>query len=94
MSLYTGETGEISKEMRQQIDSKVSEWIEDKRVEFVSGVLFIDNANLLDFECFSFLGRMLESEYAPTIVLSSNRGVSKIRGTKLKSPHGIPMDLL
>lgn len=31
---------------------------------------------------------------SPVVVMASNRGVTKIRGTKYKSPHGIPVDLL
>jgi RuvB-like protein 2 len=49
---------------------------------------------MLDIECFSFLNRALEGEMAPLVVMASNRGVSRIRGTKYKSPHGIPADLL
>jgi RuvB-like protein 2 len=57
-------------------------------------VLFIDEVHMLDMECFSFLNRALESEMAPVLVIATNRGISKIRGTEYKSPHGIPLDLL
>jgi RuvB-like protein 2 len=49
---------------------------------------------MLDIECFSFLNRALEGEMAPLVVMASNRGISRIRGTRYKSPHGIPVDLL
>jgi len=49
---------------------------------------------MLDIECFSFLNRALENELAPLVVMASNRGITRIRGTKYKSPHGIPGDLL
>jgi len=49
---------------------------------------------MLDMECFSFLNRALESELAPVLVIATNRGLSKIRGTDYTSPHGIPLDLL
>jgi len=49
---------------------------------------------MLDIECFSFLNRALEGELAPLVVMASNRGITRIRGTKYKSPHGIPVDLL
>jgi RuvB-like protein 2 len=49
---------------------------------------------MLDIECFSFLNRALEGELAPLVVMASNRGITRIRGTKYKSPHGIPTDLL
>lgn len=31
---------------------------------------------------------------APVLVIATNRGIAKIRGTEYKSPHGIPLDLL
>ena len=49
---------------------------------------------MLDIECFSFLNRALENELAPLVIMASNRGMSKIRGTKFRSPHGLPVDLL
>ena len=70
------------------------EWREEGKAEIVPGVLFIDEVHMLDIECFSFLNRALESEMAPVVVMASNRGMAKIRGTKFKSPHGLPVDLL
>lgn len=49
---------------------------------------------MLDIECFSFLNRALENETAPIVIFATNRGITKIRGTNYKSPHGIPVDLL
>ena len=49
---------------------------------------------MLDIECFSFLNRALEGELAPLVIMASNRGMARIRGTKFRSPHGLPMDLL
>lgn len=49
---------------------------------------------MLDIECFSFLNRALEQELAPLVIMASNRGTTRIRGTKYKSPHGLPVDLL
>lgn len=57
-------------------------------------MLFIDEVHMLDIECFSFLNRALEDDMAPVVIMASNRGVTTIRGTKYKSPHGIPVDLL
>merc|ERR1719433_924556 len=62
--------------------------------EIVPGVLFIDEVHMLDIECFSFLNRALESESAPVVIMATNRGITNIRGTDYKSPHGIPLDLL
>ena len=50
--------------------------------------------HMLDVECFSFLGRALENEMAPILVVATNRGITNIRGTNYKSPHGIPLDFL
>jgi len=94
MALFTGDTGEIKAEIREQIDAKVAEWREEGRATIVPGVLFIDEVHMLDMECFSFLNRALESDLAPVLVIATNRGISKIRGTDYKSPHGIPLDLL
>lgn len=91
---FLGDTGEIKSEVRDQIDSKVGEWREEGKAELVPGVLFIDEAHMLDVECFSFLNRALEADMAPVVIMATNRGVTRIRGTNYTSPHGIPIDLL
>ena len=58
------------------------------------GVLFIDEAHMLDLECFSFLNRTIESELSPLLIMATNRGIVPIRGTSVQSAHGIPEDLL
>lgn len=72
----------------------MAEWREEGKAEIVPGVLFIDEVHMLDIECFSFLNRALENEMAPILVVATNRGITTIRGTSYKSPHGIPIDLL
>ncbi|GAB2277630.1 RuvB-like 2 [Dionaea muscipula] len=94
LALFTGDTGEIRVEVREQIDTKVAEWREEGKAEVVPGVLFIDEVHMLDVECFSFLNRALENEMAPILVVATNRGHTVIRGTNYRSPHGIPIDLL
>jgi len=94
LALFAGDTGEIKTEVREQIDTKVSEWRGEGKADIVPGVLFIDEVHMLDIECFSFLNRALESDLAPVLVLATNRGITTIRGTTYKSPHGIPIDLL
>lgn len=94
LALFAGDTGEIKPELRAQINGKVAEWREEGKAEIVPGVLFIDEVHMLDIECFSFLNRAMENELAPLVVMASNRGITRIRGTKYKSPHGIPADLL
>merc|ERR1712216_496446 len=94
LALFAGDTGEIKAEVREQIDTKVAEWREEGKAEIVPGVLFIDEVHMLDIECFSFLNRALENDMAPVLVVATNRGITKIRGTNYKSPHGLPVDLL
>mmetsp|Transcript_12409 Transcript_12409/g.18289 ORF Transcript_12409/g.18289 Transcript_12409/m.18289 type:complete len:320 (-) Transcript_12409:129-1088(-) len=94
LALFAGDTGEIKTEVREQIDTKVAEWREEGKATIVPGVLFIDEVHMLDIECFSWLNRALESDLAPVLIIATNRGISKIRGTNYKSPHGIPIDLL
>lgn len=94
LALFAGDIGEIKPEVREQIDQKVAEWREEGRAEIVPGVLFIDEVHMLDIECFSFLNRALESDQAPIVIMATNRGITKIRGTNYLSPHGIPLDLL
>ncbi len=85
---------EISPEIRRSVDEQVKKMVESGKAEMMPGVLFIDDAHMLDLEAFSFLTRAMESELAPIIILATNRGVTKIRGTELESPHGMPLDLL
>jgi len=85
---------EIPSEARKQVDETVRKWIEDKKAAIVPGVLFIDDAHMLDIEAFSFLTRAMESEFAPILILATNRGIARIRGTDMESPHGMPLDLL
>jgi len=49
---------------------------------------------MLDIECFTYLNKALESPLAPIVIFATNRGICKIRGTDVISPHGIPVDLL
>jgi RuvB-like protein 2 len=94
LALFAGDTGEIKSEVREQIDGKVAEWREEGKATIHPGVLFIDEVHMLDIECFSFLNRALESEMAPILIMASNRGITKIRGTNYTAPHGVPTDLL
>ncbi|KAK8439339.1 RuvB-like helicase 2 [Candidozyma auris] len=94
LALFSGDTGEIRSEVRDQINTKVAEWKEEGKAEIVPGVLFIDEVHMLDIESFSFINRALEDDFAPIVVMATNRGVSQTRGTNYKSPHGVPMDLL
>lgn len=92
-AVFGGER-EISDEVRKKTDEIVKKMIDEGKAELVPGVLFIDDAHLLDIEAFGFLTKAMESDFAPLIILATNRGVTKIKGTDIESPHGMPRDLL
>lgn len=94
LALFSGETGEIKSEVRDQVNQKISSWQEEGKASVIPGVLFVDEVHMLDIECFSYLNRALEDDLAPIVIMASNRGISKIRGTDYKSPYGLPIDLL
>ena len=94
MALFSGDTGEITSEVRAQINKRVAEWREEGKADIIPGLLFIDEVHMLDIECFSFLNRALEDDLAPILVMATNRGVTRIRGTDYKTAHGLPTDLL
>ena len=85
---------EVTEKLRAEINKVVNGYIDQGVAELVPGVLFIDEVHMLDIECFSWLNRALESALAPVLIIATNRGITKIRGTEYKSPHGIPIDLL
>ena len=85
---------EITEKLRTEINKVVNKYIDQGIAELVPGVLFIDEVHMLDIECFTYLNRALESTLAPIVILATNRGITTIRGTDMKSPHGIPSDLL
>jgi TBP-interacting protein len=96
LSMFFGgaETKEIDTEIRTAVDESVKKMVDEGTAFIHPGVLFIDDSHLLDLEAFSFLGRALESELVPIIILATNRGVTTIRGTDIKSPMGFPLDLI
>ena len=85
---------EITQDIRKQVDKLVKDMVNRGEGELVPGVLFIDDAHMLDIEAYSFLTKALESELAPILILATNRGITRIRGTDIESPHGMPLDLL
>ncbi len=92
--LFGVEEKEIDPEVRATVDQQVKEWVEMGRAEIVPGVMFIDDAHLMDIEALSFISRAMESELVPIIVMATNRGITKIRGTEIEAPFGMPLDLL
>ncbi|MFQ6064848.1 MAG: RuvB-like domain-containing protein [Candidatus Bathyarchaeia archaeon] len=95
-SMFFGgaESKEIDTEIRTAVDKQVKALVDDGKAFIHPGVLFIDDSHLLDLEAFSFLGRAIESELVPIIILATNRGITTIRGTDVKSPMGFPLDLI
>jgi RuvB-like protein 2 len=93
LALFSGDTGEIKQEVREHVNQQVAQWQDEKKGELLPGVLFIDEVHMLDQECFSFLNRAIESESSPILIMASNRGIARVRGTSDFAPHGIPMDL-
>jgi RuvB-like protein 1 (pontin 52) len=85
---------EITDKLRDEINKVVESYIDQGIAELVPGVLFVDEVHMLDLECFTYLNRSLESTIAPIVIFATNRGITTIRGTSLKSPHGIPVDVL
>lgn len=94
LALFNGDTGEISIEVREQVDQKIAAWKEEGKATVIPGVLFIDECHMLNIECHSFLNRALESELSPIIIFATNRGIAQIRGTEYQSPFAMPTDLL
>jgi len=85
---------EVTEKLRLEINKVVNKYIDHGIAELVPGVLFIDEVHMLDIECFTYLNRALESNLSPIVVLATNRGHCIVRGTDIRSPHGVPVDLL
>jgi TBP-interacting protein len=68
--------------------------VEAGKAEIIPGVVFIDECSMLDIETFAFLNRAMEQELAPIIIFATNRGLTTVKGTDVKAPHGMPLDLL
>lgn len=88
------ERKEIGEEVRKRVDEEVKELVEEGRAELIPGVLFIDECSMLDIETYAFLNKAMEQELSPIIIFATNRGITTVRGTDMKSPFGMPLDLL
>lgn len=94
MLLSSSRSKEIDSELRKAIDDNVKKMVKTGKAEIMPGVVFIDECSLLDIETFAFLNRAMEEDLAPIIIFATNRGITEIRGTTIKAPHGMPIDLL
>ena len=92
--LFGGGRREIDSDLRNAIDKNVKQMVSEGKAEIIPGVVFIDECSLLDVETFAFLNRAMEEDLAPIIIFATNRGITEIRGTTIKAPHGMPLDLL
>jgi len=88
------ERKEIGEDVRKRVDEEVKELVEEGRAELIPGVLFIDECSMLDIETYAFLNKAMEQELSPIIIFATNRGITTVRGTDIKSPFGMPLDLL
>ena len=68
----SGLTG-IDTSVRDAVDAKVSAWRTEGKCEMLAGVLLLEEAHLLDLECYAFLNRALENDLVcPLLVLATN----------------------
>ncbi|KAI5181344.1 RuvB-like protein 2 [Nematocida sp. AWRm80] len=83
---------EIPTEVRDTVDAKMCEWIEEGRGTLATGVLFIDESHLLDIECYSFLNTIAELKISPIIIFSTSKESGCIRGTDQIEQYCVPKD--
>lgn len=81
---------EIPSRIREEVDVKVNKQLSTGSAEITPGVLFIDESHMLDVDCYSFLGTVLELPTCPVIILATNKELIKIPGTTEKGMFGIP----
>ncbi|MDP8003653.1 MAG: RuvB-like domain-containing protein, partial [Caldisphaera sp.] len=81
---FLSEERGIDDQIRRQTDEMVKKSTQENKAQLVPGILFIDDAHMLDIEAYSYLTKAMESEYAPIIILATNRGITTIRGTDEK----------
>jgi RuvB-like protein 1 (pontin 52) len=84
----------ITDKLCHEINKVVNVCVDQGAAELVLGFLFVDEDHMLDMECFTYWNRALESTLSPIVIFATNRCIATIRGTEIKSPHGIPVDLL
>ncbi len=82
---------EITDKLHMEINKVVNRYIDDGVAELIP-----EYSLLMMCTCWiwnhSYLNKSLESTLSPIVVFATNRGLSKIRGTDVLSPHGIPID--
>ncbi|AFM99389.1 DNA helicase [Encephalitozoon hellem ATCC 50504] len=94
LALFSGETGEIRAETRDEVNKKIWNWINEGKAEVVRGVLFIDEVHMLDIESFAFLNKAIEEDFCPVILISTNKKECVVRGTDETGLYGMPRDFI
>lgn len=85
---------EINSKKREKIDRILINWRKKNRIKFIRGILFIDDAHLLDSICYSYVGKLVENTFSPNFIFTTNCSRKKINGSNSIAPHGIPIDFL
>eukprot|EP00375_Theileria_parva_P001626 XP_764299.1 DNA helicase RuvB [Theileria parva strain Muguga] len=85
---------EMTDKLRLEVNKAVNKYVDLGIAEVIPGVLYIDEVHMFDIECFTYLSKVMESPLSPIIILSTNRGISSVRGSDFIEAHGIPADLL
>lgn len=94
LALFSGGTGEVKPETRDEVNKKVWNWINEGKAEVVRGVLFVDEVHMLDIESFAFLNKAVEEDFCPIIIVSTNKKECVVRGTDEVCPYGMPRDFI
>jgi len=71
-------TSEIPLEIRESVDISMKEWIEEGRGVLRTGALVIEESQLLDSECYSYLNTLSEMKISPVVVLSTCENVEDV----------------
>ena len=88
LDLLAGGTDEIKPKTLDKIDYKITV------VHVPPGVLFTCEVHVLDTECFLLLNSELESFLSYVLDITTNIGVTIMRGTDYKSHYSMSSDLL
>lgn len=92
--IFSSDSSEINSKRREKIDRILINWKKKNRIKFIRGILFLDDVHLLDSNCYSFLGKIIENTFSPNFIFTTNCERGKINGLNSSGPHGIPIDFL
>jgi len=66
---------ELTEKLRETVDAIVDNYVNCGLGEVFPGVLFVDEAHLLDLESITFMNKMIESVYSPVFIFSTNKNL-------------------